>query len=131
MKVSAISLFQSILNKALVVISVGKLTEDPVGGEPGKFFQAEISTMARPGITLRARDHAGPNGVEMNVAHQFEQIVVRINQQSLVAPLEKMAGLFLPPVEILRIAKAEILHDSGKRNFLDLNGKMDVIAHQA
>ena len=67
----------------------------------------------------------------MDVAHQFEQITVRIDQQGFVSPLEKMAGFFVSAIKVLRIAKAEVLHDPGQGYFADLDGEVQMVGHQA
>ena len=87
--------------------------------------------MATPQIILRLLDNPGANRVQMNVASQHMQIAIRINQHRLVPPLEKMTGTFPAPVDPLCVSKTEILKNSGKRYPAHLNGKMDVVAHQA
>jgi hypothetical protein len=59
------------------------------------------------------------------------QIGIRINQDRLVSPLKKMTGTFPAPVDPLGISKTEVLKNSGKRYLGHLNGKMDMVAHQA
>ena len=59
------------------------------------------------------------------------QIRIRINEHRLVPPLKKMTGTFPAPVDPLCVSKTEILKNSGKRYPAHLNGKMDMVAHQA
>ena len=67
----------------------------------------------------------------MDVPNQFQQITVRINQQRLITPLKQVADPFFPVVDMPGVTKADILHDFGKRNLGNLNGKMDMIRHAA
>ncbi len=60
----------------------------------------------------------------------MEQVGVGIDQNGFVAPLEKMAGAFLPPIDPESVAEAEVLHDAGQRHVADLNGQMDMVGHQ-
>ncbi|KAF0215922.1 MAG: hypothetical protein FD174_3932 [Geobacteraceae bacterium] len=50
--------------------------------------------MATPGVIFRIIYHPGTQGVEVDVADEFEQVVVIINQNSLVTPLKEMT---VPP----------------------------------
>lgn len=67
----------------------------------------------------------------MDVADQFQQVGVRIDQKRFEPPLEKMSGALFAPIEILRVAKGKVLDDFRQRNLRDLHGKMDVIVHEA
>ena len=87
--------------------------------------------MATPGIFLMVIGHAGPHRIEMDVADQFQQIAVAINQDSLVSPLEKMAGFLLRPVVPSSIMKRKILHATRKRNITDLQCQVDMVCHKA
>ncbi|BCR06012.1 hypothetical protein DESUT3_30810 [Desulfuromonas versatilis] len=80
---------------------------------------------------MRVDNHAGPDRIEMNVAHQFKQIAVGIDQQGLVSALKEVPGLLPLSVAELGIAEAKILHDSGKWHIIDLDNEVQVVAHQA
>jgi len=67
----------------------------------------------------------------MDVADQFQQVGIRIDQKRLEPPLEKMSGALLAPIEILRVAKGKVLDDFRQGNLRDLHGKMDMIVHEA
>jgi len=66
----------------------------------------------------------------MEISDQFKKIRIGIDKNSLVASLEKMAGSLHPPIDPGGIAKGDVLHDVGKRNFPDLDGEMDVVSHE-
>ena len=67
----------------------------------------------------------------MDIAYQFEQIAVPIHQYGFIASLEEMTGSLLPPVEPAGITEREILHAAGQRNLANLQGKMDMVGHEA
>ncbi len=87
--------------------------------------------MAAPRIFFRSGYHTGTNRVEVDIAHHFEKIAVPIHQYGFVAPLKEMSGSFLPPVDPSGITKREILHAAGQRDIANLQGNMNMIAHEA
>jgi len=66
----------------------------------------------------------------MNVARQFLQVNIRVNQDRLVPPLEQMTRPVLAPIHPLRIAKAQILKNSRKRDVPYLDRQVNMIAHE-
>lgn len=67
----------------------------------------------------------------MDIAHQFQQVGICIDEQRLVTPLEYMAGTGLAVIDPLRVTLGDVLHDAGKRDCADLYHQMDVVGHQA
>src|SRR5512137_1956683 len=65
--------------------------------------------MRTPGVILRSIDHTGPHRIEVDVADQFQQVTIAVDKDSLVAPLEEMAGSLLPPVDPAGVAEGKIL----------------------
>lgn len=66
----------------------------------------------------------------MDVANELQQVLIRIDEERLVPPLEKVSGAFLAPIYPARIAERDILHDLRKRHIPHLNRKVYVIRHQ-
>ena len=50
--------------------------------------------------------------IQVNVAHQLQQIGIPVNQHCLVPALKQMAHTLLAPVDSARVAKHQILHTS-------------------
>ena len=92
---------------------------------------AEISSMAAPWVRLRFCCQPCPYRVEMDIAHQFEQVAVLVHQDGFVASLEEVTGPFLPPVEPAGIPEREILHGAGQGDFANLQGQMNMVGHEA
>lgn len=67
----------------------------------------------------------------MNIADQFQQVVVAIDKDSLVSTLEEMSGSLLAPVDPTGVTKREILHAAGQRDIACLQSKMDMVCHEA
>ena len=87
--------------------------------------------MARPCVFVGSVDHMGSNRIQVDVPHQFKEIAVAINQNCLEAALEKMAGAAFLPVDPASIAEGEVLQTARQRNFAGLQGKMNVVGHEA
>ena len=77
--------------------------------------------MAAPFVLLRTVNDVSANRVKVDVGGEFLQVLVGLDQDRLVPPLEQMAGFSLPPVEPLGIAQGYPLHDSGQRDVRYLN----------
>jgi hypothetical protein len=67
----------------------------------------------------------------MDIGNEFEKKGVGINKDGLVSPLEQMPGPVQPAINPGGIAKGEILHDAGERSIAYLDGKMNMVGHQA
>ena len=63
----------------------------------------------------------------MYIADQFQQVTVGIDQQSLVSALKKVAGSFLPAVQIVCVTEPDILHYPGQRHLTDLDRQMNML----
>lgn len=87
--------------------------------------------VAAPWVRAGVSNHAGAHRIQVEVRDQFKKIRIGIDQDSLVAPLEKMAGSFHPPIDPGGIAEGDVVHDAGKRDFSGLDGEMDVVCHEA
>lgn len=87
--------------------------------------------MARPGILIGEANHFRPNGVEVDVTDQFQQIAVGIDEQRLVAALEQVAGSPVFAIDELGVAKSDILHNAGEGHVPHLDGQMDMVRHEA
>ncbi len=67
----------------------------------------------------------------MNVANEFEKIIVLLHEDSPVATLEKMTWPAGFPIKVARITASDESHESGEGLRASLDSHMDVIAHPA
>ena len=77
--------------------------------------------MAAPKVILWLPDHPCPYRIQMDVAREFEQISLSVNEDCLVSSLKEVARPALSPIDPPGIAKTEILQDSRKRDVAHLN----------
>lgn len=88
-----------------------ELGQNPVGLQPGgRRFLAAGGKVTAPGPVFEARDHAGAQRVEHDVARQFEQVAVALDENGLVAPLENMPHPRIGAVEALGVDAVELPH---------------------
>ena len=65
--------------------------EDPIRVEPaGCFAEPDGGPVTAPRPVLDALDHTGSKRVEDDVARQFQQVIVLLHEDSLVAALKDM-----------------------------------------
>ena len=80
---------------------------------------------------MYAAHHPGPHRIQDNVAGQFKQVGVAVNQESLAAPLEDMDHAPSARVELQRLDAVELAHTTCQIDVCRLDQQMVVIAHQA
>ena len=82
-------------------------------------------------IILRAFDHLCSNRIQVDVAHQFAQIAIRLTKDRLVPALKQMADLLVLTVVILAVGGQHPLHDPADGIVLHLDQEVNVVRHQA
>lgn len=87
--------------------------------------------MAAPFVLFGTLNNAGSDRIKVDVGGEFFQVLVGLDQDRLVPPLEQVARFSVPPIEPLSISQSYALHDSGKRGLCNLNLQMDVVCHEA
>ena len=105
--------------------------KDPIDVEPGRSGAGAKRPVTRPRIGLRAFDESGPNGVEVNVSKQCQQVVFPLDEERPKAPLEQMADAVVPAVEALAVVRVQREDDSRQRHRPPLESQVDVISHEA
>ena len=86
--------------------------------------------MTAPGVGPWIERGPQSSGVEMEVAHQFQQVGVAIAENRLVAPLKHVAGLVVSAIVVLAVCELQSLHCPGERMGSGLQQQMDVVGHQ-
>jgi hypothetical protein len=66
----------------------------------------------------------------MDVTAQAQQIITFLHQKTLVAPLKKMAGAFVPPIEKGRVGDVEPVHPTPQIGPMCLRQQVNMIPHQ-
>lgn len=77
------------------------------------------------------RDHVGANGIEVDVAADFQQIRIAVHQDSLEAALKKMAHLAMAPVVRLGVYAIDVPHQHGQVRPPRVQNHVVMVAHQA
>jgi len=75
----------------------------------------------------KIRDDPSPNGIQMNIPHQFTQVSILLAQDRLVSILEKVAASVMPSVKMAGVAGKQPSHHCGQRNFTASQEKMCMI----
>jgi hypothetical protein len=70
------------------------------------------------------------NRVQMDVAGQLCQIVLRFHYDSFEPPLIQVAHPFIAPIEIPSIAPIEVPHEGGQVGAGGLDHEMEVVVHE-
>ena len=108
----------------------GELLEDGLNGHTVPIMSGPVKPVAAPRIGFRSVRQASTDGIQMNVAYQFEQIGVRVTENRLVSPLKAVADRMMARVEVLREALLKALHGLGERKSLGRNDQVQVVRHQ-
>jgi hypothetical protein len=90
--------------------------------------------MAAPGIAIepmQGLDHARSYGVEMDVAHQSEKILVFFTENRFIAVREEMADAFVAPVKVLGVPSEELSHYGAYAFRATTKQQVNVIVHAA
>src|SRR3989304_5083893 len=73
--------------------------------------------MAAPSIFskfLHRADHTRPQGIQMNVPDEFQEIRLRLDWDRPEPVLEQMPHPVMPPVEIQGVSRHQAMHESGE-----------------
>lgn len=111
----------------------GKLAQDDIRILPGARVVTEQEGMAGPGILIEGvelGDHAGPQGIEVNVAHEFEQVGLVLDEDGLEAALEKVADTAMAGVERGGVTAEQALHGTGEGCRAGAQQEVEVGSHQ-
>ncbi len=67
----------------------------------------------------------------MNIAGYFQEIIIRVDQKSLISTLIQVSGTSVFAIERPGIADIEMTHEFRKIAFRRANQKMKVVRHQS
>ena len=107
-----------------------KLCQDPVRLQPCRPRRlASGGKVTAPRPRFEPLDHLGAQRIEDNIARQFEQLAVTLNQDSLVPALENMPYPSMRTVKALGVDAIELAHALRKVGFRCLNQDVVVVRH--
>ncbi len=87
--------------------------------------------ITRPPISPRLWDHAGPYGIQLDVAVTEQQIPLAIDKGGPVAAFPKRAGVLMPIIKIAYIGAPEALHDVADAPFVMWrHQQMHMVGHE-
>ena len=69
----------------------------------------QVAGMSAMRIVDRLAHQTRPYRIQMNVAHQLQQITIGIHQQSLIATLKQMASPVLGFVHVACVAERQVV----------------------
>ena len=76
-------------------------------------------------------DHPRPDRIEYNIARQFQQIRITVNEDGLVGALEQVLDSLMAPIGALGIDAIEVPHALRQISIRRFDQKMIMVAHQA
>ena len=85
--------------------------------------------VAAPWPGFEAFDHFRAEWIENDIARQFEEVTVTLNQNRFITPLEDMPDPPVNAVEALRIHAVELAHAASEIGFGRFDQEMIVIGH--
>ena len=92
---------------------------EPVGGE------------AAPAVVACGFDHAGAEGVGLDVAEDRQEVVVVLDDGALESTLPDVAAAVVAAVVALGVGDEQALHDPADRRLQGPDQQVDVVGHEA
>ena len=90
-----------------------------------------VAGEAAPAVVARRFDHAGAEGVGLDVAEDRQQMVVVLNDGALEPTLPDVAAAVVASVVALGVGDEQALHDPADRGLQGANQQVHVIGHEA
>jgi hypothetical protein len=78
--------------------------------QPLNRLLSKVGAVGRPGVVLRRARHACFDGISVDVATQYEEVTVSVDEAGAVASFKKMPGGAQLPVAVARVAHGDALH---------------------
>ena len=96
-------------------MGAAELGQNALNIHPGMFCFADDGPVAAPGGTVKffdGFDDAGPDGIEMNIADQGQEVIVFVAEDGFIAVFKEVAGAFVAAVVILSVPGEKLSHDA-------------------
>jgi hypothetical protein len=108
-----------------------ELAKDPVRGEAGVgLLLTCCGQVTGPFPVIREFNHAGSDRVQDNVAADFKEMGVLLDDYGLVPPLEEMPGSVAFVIEELGVDTVQLAHAESEVTVRSLDKKMIMIIHE-
>ena len=86
---------------------------------------------AAPAVVAGGFDHAGAEGVGLDVAEDRQEVVVVLDDGALEPALPDVAAAVVAAVVALGVGDEQALHDPADRRLAGADQQMDVVGHEA
>ncbi len=114
-----------------VVAPTAELGKRPIDVQPVRRVpKARSLGVAAPSMVRRRPNHTGAHWVEDDVAHQFQQVPLPLDQNASVASLKQVTDPVVAAVERLRVDAVELTHPACEVGVRGFDQEMVVVGHQ-
>src|SRR6266545_156043 len=86
--------------------------------------------MSRPLILLRQFHHCSANRVQVDVTHQFKEVIVCVDEDGFVPAVKEMADAPVFSVYPGCVTECQVLHHTGKGDITHLDEKVYMVRHK-
>src|SRR5258707_8686983 len=108
-----------------------ELMEYVIDGEPRRrVLQACDGGVPAPANLFRSFDHVSPNGIQGDIAENFQQVGFFVDEESLESSLEEMPSTLVAPIESLGVLGLEPLHPARERGIRGLEDEVEVVVEK-
>src|SRR3989304_2793151 len=97
--------------------------------QPSLVF-SQVFPVTAPLPLPRLLHHFGSHRIEMDVAHQLQQVAIAVAHDRLVAPLKQMPAVTVCSVKSPRVSGQQRLHHPRRRSLLHFQEQMEMVRHQ-
>lgn len=108
-----------------------EIHEEPVTDKKPASLSESIVTITRPGVLLRRFGHAGPDGIEFDIAHAGQQVGVVLNDTAFMPSFPKRSAASMTMVDVCDVIPPDKLdHAAYGIGTIRRNKQMDMICHE-
>lgn len=94
------------------------------------FMSSKVAAIAAVGILLGSLLDTGPDRVQVNIAAEFQQIAVAIDNNRFVPPLKQMPATLALGTEVGSVRAIQVMHHLGQIRFRRFQQEVIMIPHQ-
>lgn len=93
--------------------------------------QGQVTCVTAPGIIIQLPDQPGTEGITVDIAQDFEQMTVILNQNGLVTSAKQLPVLPVGTIEVLGIDAIDVTHATRQIPLRGLEQQVIMVGHQA
>lgn len=95
-----------------------------------RVFEAGCGPVARPAIVLRTRDYSGADRIQHDVAEQFAEMRLPLDQDAAKPTLKEVSATLVAAIEPARVSPIEPMHAAREIRLGCLDHEVEMIRHQ-